>query len=197
MKVCVVRTGSANLASMVAALVRAGAEPHLTEDADEIARSERLVLPGVGALGATKARLDALGLSPLLAERVRSGRPTLAVCLGLQLLFEGSEESPGVAGFGVMPGIATRFPRSVRVPQLGWNRIEAPEGARFFETAEVYFANSFRVEAAPPGVLAATAEHGGRFVAGFEKGSLLACQFHPELSSAAGAAMIGRWLQRC
>ena len=129
-EVTVVRTGSANLASVVAALGRAGRTPGLVDDAGAVARAERLVLPGVGAFGAVMARLVELGLVEALTERIAAGRPTLAICLGLQVLAEGSEESPGVAGLGVVPGRVTRLPGGVVVPQLGWNRVEADPGCR-------------------------------------------------------------------
>lgn len=193
--VLVVRTGSANIASVQAGLRRAGGEPELTEDPRAVIEAEHVVLPGVGALGQTKSRLDALGLSEALATRAESGRPLLAVCLGLQLLLEESEESPGVPGLGVVSGAATRFSDAVRVPQLGWNRVEAPEGALYLESGDYYFANSFRLGSEPEGCVAARADHGGWFTAAFERGALLACQFHPELSGGAGGRVLRRWLE--
>lgn len=196
-RVVVIRTGNANLASVQAGLLRAGAQPVLSEAPSDVEDAVHLVLPGVGALGETKARLDQLGLSEPLARRVRSGRPTFAVCLGLQLLLEGSEESPGVPGLSVVEGRAERFSSDVRVPQLGWNYVEAPAGARYLESGEYYFANSYRLtELSGDGFLVARSEHGGAFVAAFERGGLLACQFHPELSGAIGARVIARWLER-
>ncbi|MBM4394407.1 MAG: imidazole glycerol phosphate synthase subunit HisH [Deltaproteobacteria bacterium] len=192
--VVIVRTGTANLASVVAGLARAGAAARLTEDPAEVASAPRLVLPGVGALGAAMERLDALGLSGPLADRVRAGRPTLAVCLGLQLLAERSDESPGVPALGVVPGNATRFSGPVRVPQLGWNRVVPGPGCRLLEEGFAYFANSYRLEAPPPGWSAALADHGGPFVAAMERGPVLACQFHPELSGAWGLSLLRRWL---
>ncbi len=124
------RTGSANLASVIAAFERAGRTPRMVDDAVAVARAERLVVPGVGAFGAVMARLDELGLVEALTERIAAGRPTLAICLGLQVLASGSDESPGVAGLGVVPGRVTRLPDGVVVPQLGWNRVEADPGCR-------------------------------------------------------------------
>ena len=129
--VLVVRTGTANLASMLAGLRRVGASPELTEDPGAVRSAERVVLPGVGAFAAAMQQLDAAGLASALAERARAGRATLAVCLGLQLLGDASEESPGARGLGVLSGTARRFPESVRVPQMGWNRVEPDAGCRF------------------------------------------------------------------
>ena len=193
--VVVVPTGTANLASIMAGLERAGAAPRLMVRAKEVGRAARVVLPGVGAFGAAMGRLEQDGVAKILADRVRAGRPTLAVCVGLQLLCESSEESPGVSGLGVLPGKLTRFPDRVRVPQLGWNRIEPVSRCRMLAAGHAYFANSYRLTEAPSGWRAAYADHGGRFVAGFERGPVLACQFHPELSGALGATLIERWLK--
>ena len=193
--VVVVPTGTANLASIMAGLERAGAAPRLMVRAKEIARVARVVLPGVGAFGAAMRRIEADGVASILAARVRAGRPTLAVCVGLQLLCESSEESPGVAGLGVLPVRVTRFTDSVRVPQLGWNHIETRRGCRMLSAGHAYFANSYRLSDAPPGWRAAYADHGGRYVAALERGPVLACQFHPELSGALGAKIIERWLK--
>ena len=192
----VVPTGTANVASIMAGLERAGAAPRLMVRAKEVRRAARVVLPGVGAFGAAMQRLHDDGVADFLAERVRSGRPTLAVCVGLQLLCESSEESPGVAGLGVLPARLTRFPDSVRVPQLGWNAIEPAPRCRMLAAGHAYFANSYRLTEAPPGWRAAYADHGGRYVAALERGPVLACQFHPELSGAFGATLIERWLKR-
>jgi imidazole glycerol phosphate synthase glutamine amidotransferase subunit len=192
--VVVVRTGTANIASMVAGLGRAGAIPRVSEKARDIRLAERVVLPGVGAFGAVMDLLARDRISEALAERVQEGRPTLAVCLGMQLLCEGSDESPGSTGFRNIPGHVTRFPDSVRVPQLGWNRIEADPCCRFLESGYAYFANSYRLETPPPGWLVASAWYGGPFVAAMERGRVLACQFHPELSGLWGLSLLRRWL---
>lgn len=192
-RLLVVRTGVANLASILAGLRRVGATPELTESARQIREAERVVLPGVGAFGAVMARLHELGLIEAVRERILAQRPTLAICLGLQVLAESSEESPGVAGLGILPAQVTRFPETVRVPQLGWNRITARSGCRLLESGYMYFANSYRLSAPPQGWSVATAPHGGDFVAAIERGPVLACQFHPELSGQAGIALLERW----
>jgi glutamine amidotransferase len=192
--VVVVPTGTANLASVRAALARLGANPRLAEDAAMLADATHVVLPGVGSFGAAMAGLREAGLDAALAARVRAGRPTLALCVGLQVLFEASDESPHATGLGVIPGHIRRFPDSVRVPQFGWNRIAPAPGCRLVEPGYAYFANSYRVLEAP-GCAVATAEHGGRFVAALEQGRVLACQFHPELSGTYGHELIARWLE--
>jgi len=193
-EVVVLPTGTANLASVLAALRRLGAAPGLAADAAVVEAAERVVLPGVGTFGAALAGLREAGLAEAIAARVRAGRPTLAMCVGLQVLFEGSDESPESQGLGVIAGRVGRFPETVRVPQFGWNRIEPAEGCRFLVPGYAYFANSYRALAAP-GCQIATAEHGGRFVAALERDHVLACQFHPELSGAYGHALIARWLE--
>lgn len=193
--VVIVRTGTANLASVVAALGRAGRRVRITSDPEDVAGARRLVLPGVGSFGPVTARIDELGLRAPLADRVREGRPTLAICLGLQMLAAASEEDSGVAGLGILPSVATRFPGSVRVPQLGWNRVEADPSCGLLRNGCAYFANSFRLEEIPEGWTGATSDHGGRFVAAVERGAVLACQFHPELSGGWGQSLIERWLE--
>jgi imidazole glycerol phosphate synthase glutamine amidotransferase subunit len=180
-EVVLVRTGTANLASVAAALGRAGCAVRLTESPDEAGSAARLVLPGVGAFGA-------------VAERLRAGRPTLAVCLGLQLLAEASDESPGAHGLGVIKATVTALPEGVRRPQLGWNRVAAGPGCRLLTDGVAYFANSYKLDAIPDGWCGATTDHGGPFVAALERGAVLACQFHPELSGPWGQALVERWL---
>jgi imidazole glycerol-phosphate synthase subunit HisF len=209
-EVRVVRTGAANLASVSAALRRLGATPVLTESADAVRTAERLVLPGVGAFGAALARLGELGLVEPLRARIAAGRPTLAVCLGLQLLAEGSAESRGVSGLSAFPGQVTRFVHDeehgvredgagaaseLRVPQLGWNFVAAANESAYLTPGYAYFANSYKLDAAPAGWTAAMSTYGRPFVAALERGAVLACQFHPELSGAWGLAVLRRWLE--
>jgi len=192
--VVVVRTGAANTASVAAALRRLGAAVAVHTEKAEVERAEILVLPGVGAFGPVARRLDRLGLADVLRRRVRAGRPTLAICLGLQLLATGSEESPGAGGLGVLPATVSRFPTTVRAPQLGWNRVRARPGCRVLDGGVAYFANSYRIERVPKGWHGAVAEHGGPFVAAVERGPVLGCQFHPELSGQWGHELLERWL---
>jgi len=192
--VTIVPTGSANIASVAAALRRLGTASVLASAADEIRDASAVVLPGVGAFGPATQRIDDAGWRAALIRRVGDDRPTLAICLGMQLLFEASEESPGARGLGVVPGTVTRLGRGVRVPQLGWNGVSPNGRSRYVDAGWAYFANSYRVEAAPAGWAVATTEYGGRFVSSIERGNVLACQFHPELSGPWGSTVLRRWL---
>ena len=192
----VIRTGTANTASVQAGLRRAGADPILSHDPAEIRDAEHVVLPGVGAFAAARDALDADGLAEIIAARITAGRPTLGICLGLQLLAEGSEESAGAVGLGLISGHATRFGADVRVPQLGWNEVSPDDDCALLTPGYAYFANSYRLLETPDGWAAAFTDHGGRFVSAVERGAVLACQFHPELSGAWGLALLRRWLRR-
>lgn len=198
MKVTVVRTGVANLASVLAALERIGATPILTDDPEKVAHTDRLLLPGVGAFGAAMAELHRLSMVEVLQTRIQNGRPTLTICLGLQLLAHQSEETPGVSGLGVVEIPVTRFHGPVRVPQMGWNRVVPMPESRWIQEGFAYFANTFKMDSIPDGWSGAIADHGGPFVAAIERGDVLACQFHPELSGPWGAALLSRWAEgRC
>lgn len=203
-RVAVIRTGVANLASVLAGLERLGAAVHPATTAAEVAAASHVLLPGVGAFAPGMAALLASGLAEPLRARVAAGRPTLAICLGMQLLADASDESPGVPGLGLIPARVTRFPAAptsgphgpsgpIKVPQLGWNRV-TPDAPGLVEPGHAYFANSYRIPEAPAGWLAARADHGGPFCAALQRGPVLACQFHPELSGPWGLALIGRWL---
>ena len=189
----VVPTGVANLASVLSLCARLGRRARLATAAREVAGADRVILPGVGAFGAAVEALEARGFAAALRDRIRAGRPTLAVCVGLQVLCERSEESPRARGLGLVPGRVGRL-RGRPVPQLGWNRVAAPPGARLLESGWAYFAHSYALADAPPGWRPAWSEYGAPFVAAMERGPCLATQFHPELSSAWGSALVERWL---
>lgn len=194
-RVLVIRTGTANTSSVLAAFRRIGAEPVLVDQPTEITTADRVVLPGVGAFAAAMSGLVERGFDEALRERIAADRPTLGICLGLQLLAAGSEESLGVEGLRVIPEHITRLRGEVRIPELGWNRVEAQVGARCLESGHAYFAHSYCLEKEPAGAVAGWTEHGIRFVSAFERGALLACQFHPELSGAYGHALLTRWFE--
>ncbi|MXX78610.1 MAG: imidazole glycerol phosphate synthase subunit HisH [Gemmatimonadales bacterium] len=191
----IVPTGVANLEAVAAAFRRLGKTPRLLDSATGISSANYVVLPGVGSFAGGMAELRRRGWAEAVRGRVEEGRPTLAICLGLQLLCEESEEAPGTAGLGCVPGRVVRLAESCRVPQLGWNRVAAPAGTVFLRSAVVYYANSYGLEAGPAGWTAAMGRHGSRFVAGLERGGVLACQFHPELSGKVGAGLLKRWLE--
>ena len=195
MMVDIVATGLANTASVVAAFQRLGASCRLVQTVPEVDDSESLVLPGVGAFGPAMERLQTLGLIEPLRRRVLAGRPTLGICLGMQLMAESSEESLGVTGLSCFEGTVTAFDNTVNTPQFGWNEI-APQSSGTFlnEGGMVYFANSYRLKDAPNGWVSARCEYGGAFCAALVRGAVLACQFHPELSGQYGEQILSNWL---
>ena len=192
----VVPTGTANMASVVAAFARLGA--NLTEAAlpADVSDAAGVVLPGVGAFGAAMSHVDSLGLRQALRDRIDQGRPTLAVCVGMQLLCRDSEESPGAKGLEVIDLTVSRFGGDDKVPQLGWNQVEPGPGSGFVQPGWAYFANSYRLDLVPEGWVGSDTEYGGRFVSALERGDVLACQFHPELSGPWGARLLARWLEK-
>ena len=192
--VTIIRTGVANTASVIAAFQRMGAEVHLSNDPETISNAHHVVLPGVGAFGPGMAELSERGLVEILRERIAADRPLLAVCLGLQLLAQTSEENPGVHGIGALPVNVERFRAAPRVPQMGWNEVQPDPGCRLLEKGFAYYANSFRISEPPPGWRIGWTDYGERFVGAIERGSILGCQFHPELSGAWGESMLRRWL---
>lgn len=191
----VVETGVANLASVRIALARAGGECHSVRAPSQILDAEHVVLPGVGSFGTAMDTLRASGLVEALRNRILLGRPTLAICLGLQILCEGSEEAPGVVGLGVVRSVVRRLPSTVRVPQMGWNRVVSTNHASILSTGYAYFANSYCLTDPPGGWTVSLTNHGGPFVSALERDRVLACQFHPELSGQYGARLLRCWLQ--
>lgn len=199
--VFIVRTGSANLASVAAAIERVGATPIITSDPADIFLAERLVLPGVGSFGAAMSELTQRGLVSVLRERLSIGRSTLGICLGLQLLARGSEESPGVTGLSVIDAVVRRLPTApgLRVPQMGWNLTEPRHSCRTLAGGYAYFANSYALPEIPRGWRGSTFAHGeSNPVAAIEQGDgdrlVVATQFHPELSARWGLDLIRRWV---
>ena len=194
MTVAVVPTGTANMSSVLAAFRRLGAEATPTASPSVVAGADHVVLPGVGSFGSAMDEVDRCGLREAMRGRVESGRLTLAICVGMQLLAKASEESEGVLGLGVVDQRVERFGEAARVPQMGWNEVEPGPACRFVSPGWAYFANSYRIESIPEGWEAATTSHDGEFVSALERGSVLACQFHPELSGQWGMVLLERWL---
>ncbi len=197
-QVAIIRTGTANLASVRAAFHRLGIQSYIVKAPSELQPDDPLVLPGVGAFQAGMAALREQNWESVLRTRLESDLPTLAICLGLQLLCLDSQESPGIAGLGLLPVHVERLPSNVSVPQFGWNWMQCPTG--FFEPGYVFYANSYclsevdRLTAS--GWQVATSEHGLTLVAAVRKGRFVGCQFHPELSGSAGQELLARWLGR-
>jgi glutamine amidotransferase len=193
----VIPTGAANTASMLVALRRVGATPSMIEHPDRVRQDELVVLPGVGSFGAAIRSLREQGFDDAIRDRIRADRPTLCVCVGLQVLCRRSEESPGEEGLAVLDADVTRFDRMVRVPQMGWNRVTPDRACHLLVEGDAYFANSFRVQNVDiDGAGCAWSDHGGRFLAALERSALLACQFHPELSGRYGLDLLTRWTRR-
>ncbi len=200
MKVVVADYGLGNLRSVAKALARAGGDVVVSEDPAVVASAARLVLPGVGSFGAGMEGLRCRGLDEAVRTHVASGRPFLGICLGLQLLHERSEESPGVAGLGILPGEVRRFagppfegPGRLKVPHVGWARLD-PGGPADF----AYFVHSYYAAPADPGTVTAWAEYGIRFPAAIALPGrgLRAFQFHPEKSGATGLGLLAEFLGR-
>ena len=194
--VVIAETGLANIASVEAAFLRLGWSPLRSRDPQQILAAERVVLPGVGAFGAAVPALESTGIADSLRERIQSDRPTLAICLGFQLLAQESEEADGVKGLGCIEGKVVRLPMNQPVPQLGWNRVTASRDSRFIQSGDAYFANSYCLREAPAGWTCFTTDYGVSMVSAIERGSVLGCQFHPELSGQWGAALLERWLNQ-
>ena len=192
--VIIVSTGVANLASVRSAFAKLGYRTECSADSETIIKAAFVVLPGVGAFEAGMRTLRENRLGQALISRIMADRPTLAVCLGMQLLAFTSEESPGVEGLGVVPGNITRFSRATRVPQMGWNRVEGSPHSRYLRSGYAYFANSFYLKEPPQGWIPALSSYEEPFVSAIERGRCLACQFHPELSGAWGMNLLNAWL---
>ena len=198
--VVVLDYGSGNIRSAERAVARAGAGVKVTSDADLATAADGLVVPGVGAFAACMAGLVAVGGPEIIAARLAAGRPTLAICVGHQVLFEaGIEHGVRASGCSVWPGLVERL-HAQRLPHMGWNTVQTADGSRLFagiETERFYFVHSYGVRELPaaPHRQITWAEHGGdRFVAAVEDGTLWSTQFHPEKSGNAGARLIRNWV---
>jgi imidazole glycerol-phosphate synthase subunit HisH len=187
----IVDYGSGNLRSVQKAFEHVGVPAEVGSDARAMRDASALVLPGVGAFGAAMAQLESKGLVQPLLERIEAGVPFLGVCLGLQLLFEASEENPGVPGLGLIKGDVRSLPSTVKVPHIGWNQAELCDCSDLFDGipdgSAFYFVHSYAVVPRSPGdVMCMTDYDGITFVSGIETGNVAAVQFHPEKSSSLG-----------
>lgn len=199
MHATIVDYGMGNIRSLRRALERLGATVKVSPDPKEVAKADRVVIPGQGAFGQAMTRLNETGQADGVREAFEKERPVLGVCLGLQILYEGSEEAPNLPGFGVVKGQMTLLPVSfeVRRPHMGWAPVTHDASHPVFAAnpsgEAFYFVHSYAAHAAP-GYSVAMSEHGGPIVAGVAKGSLVATQFHPEKSQQAGARLLKAWL---
>ncbi len=205
-RVAVVDYGMGNLQSVVQALRAAapeGTEVIRTSSPDVVRGADQLVVPGQGGFRDAAARLAEDGLAESILEKMRAGYPYLGICLGLQILFEGSEEAPGVAGFGWFKGAVKKLvgDATIKIPHMGWNSLELTSGGHpLLEAAGgastyVYFVHSFHAAATEPEVLKATVQHGQNVVtAAVSRDNVMATQFHPEKSQAAGIALLRHFL---
>ena len=197
----IVDYGMGNLRSVQKAFERLGHAAEVTRDPERIASAPGVVLPGVGAFGACMANLTSLGLVEPVKHAIRSGRPFLGICLGMQLLFEESEEFGPVAGLGVLPGRVVRFaPDAARkVPHMGWNSLRivrrAAPLAGIQDEAYVYFVHSYYPVPADPGVVATTTAYGPEFASSVACDNVFACQFHPEKSQQVGLRLLDNFVR--
>jgi glutamine amidotransferase len=202
--IAVLDYGIGNLRSAEKALQSLGADARLVADPGGAAEAEAVVLPGVGAFGRSMEALTASGLDRVALDAAAAGKPFLGICVGMQLLYDGSEEAPGVAGLGILPGVVRRLPAGVKHPQMQWNRLSTGPawdhcplltGASFTGPDAdpwVYFVHSYAPPAGPE--VAATCEYGGPVTAIAGRGSLWATQFHPEKSGRVGLALLANFV---
>ncbi len=185
-----------NLRSVEKALASLGEETVITRDPDEILRADKVILPGVGAFGDAMGKLHQYHLVDVIREVADKGTPFLGICLGLQLLFESSEESPGVEGLGICKGQILRIPdcAGLKIPHMGWNSLTFDHPGRLFagipEESYVYFVHSYYLKAADPSIVTASTHYSVDIHASVEQGNVFACQFHPEKSSQVGLAIL-------
>lgn len=192
-----------NMKSVEKALQLLGQETVVTRDPDEICRADGVILPGVGSFGDAMENLRRFGLVEVIRRVTEQGTPFLGICLGLQLLFESSEESPGVEGLGLLPGKILRIPagEGLKIPHMGWNDITFPHPGRLFAGVEehsyVYFVHSYYLKAEDPSIVTAVTRYGTGIHASVEKGNVFACQFHPEKSSDVGLQILKNFAAIC
>jgi glutamine amidotransferase len=199
--IAVLDYGIGNLRSAEKALQHLGVEAALTTDPAVARRARGVVLPGVGAFGRCMEQLRESGLEPVVHEAVEAGKPFLGICVGMQMLFDASEESPGVQGLGIVPGEVRRLATTERLPHMGWNTLEITHGSVLFDGLSdgswLYFVHSYAPVPSDRSVIAATTEYGGEVVAAVEQGHVWATQFHPEKSAANGLRLLENFAHRC
>lgn len=193
--------GAGNLRSVELALARLNADVVVTSDADVAMKADGLILPGVGAFADAMTALENSGLIPVLERAKEVGQPLLGICLGMQALFDGSEEGEGVKGLGFVPGFVRRLPddKGLKIPHMGWNDIRAEKDSPLVKNLPdepyVYFVHSYACFCDDPADVLTTTEYGVRFCSSVQRGSVFGTQFHPEKSGKIGEQMLKNFLE--
>ena len=199
MQIAVLDYGIGNLRSAQKTLEHVGAEPVLTADPEIVAQADGVVLPGVGNFGRVMEAIRAAGIDTLTKDAVDRGTPFMGICVGMQALYESSEEVPGVAGLSILPGVVRLLPEGVKRPQMQWNQLSFSRESPLFRDVEasswVYFVHSYAPEATPDVI--ATCEYGGTITAAVQRGNVYATQFHPEKSGLVGIKIIENFVDIC
>lgn len=199
--IAVIDYDAGNIKSVEKALLTLGETAVITRDKEQILRADKVILPGVGAFGNAMKKLRGYGLEEIIQEVAARKTPLLGICLGLQLLFESSEETPGVEGLGILKGKIVKIPdhMGLKVPQIGWNSLKFPNCGRLFrgidEDSYVYFVHSYYLQAEEPEIVTATTEYAVSIHASVEKENVFACQFHPEKSSDVGLQILQNFVE--
>ena len=199
--IAIIDYDAGNIKSVEKAMLLLGQEVKITRDKDEILNAEKVILPGVGAFGDAMGKLHQYGLVEVIKEVVKKGTPFIGICLGLQLLFESSDETPGVEGLGILKGKILRIPdkEGLKIPHMGWNSLKFPREGRLFkgltEDSYVYFVHSYYLAAEDESIVTATTEYSTLIHASVEQDNVFACQFHPEKSSDVGIQILKNFVE--
>lgn len=194
--IAIIDYDAGNIKSVEKAMEYLGQKVLVTRDPKEILSADKVILPGVGAFGDAMGKLRQFGLDRVIHEVVEKEIPLLGICLGLQLLFEKSDETPGVEGLGVLKGEILRIPdkEGLKIPHMGWNSLKYPNQGRLFkgipEDSYVYFVHSYYLKAEDESIVTATTDYSTLIHASVEQGNVFACQFHPEKSSDVGMQIL-------
>lgn len=200
--IAIIDYDAGNLGSVEKALLSLGERPVVTRDRETILGADRVILPGVGAFGDAMARLGQYGLVNVIRETVARGVPFLGICLGQQLLFQGSGESEGVEGLGILPGRILKIPPApgLKIPHMGWNSLDIKPGSKLFKGIEngayVYFVHSYYLKAEDSSIVAASTEYSTHIHAAVERDNVFACQFHPEKSGGTGLRILNNFIEQ-
>lgn len=198
MKIAIIDYGMGNLHSAAKALEKVGAQVTVTRDPELVRQADKVILPGVGAFGDCMKNLNERGLAPVIHEVIAAGKPFLGICVGLQMLFEGSEEDPGVAGLGIFKGMVRKIAApGLKIPHMGWNNLEYRTSSSLFQglppAAYVYFVHSYHAVPTDESCITAVTDYGGQVTAAVGRGLVQAVQFHPEKSSAVGLKILANF----